>query len=309
MDRIELRDYGIVAPFIVLFVVLSLTASDFFTETNLVNVLDQASIVGIMACGETLCIISGAFDLSVAAVAALSAILAIKASNSIGVWPGMLVGLVAGTAMGLFNGAVVAYGRVNSFIATLATSIIFTGVATVVTNGQIADATNLSFGDLAQPTGLAQITVPTWLWLAVLIITSLLLVRTTYGRALFALGGNQEAARLSGLRVNAVRISVFAISGAGAALAGLALAARTTSAQATTATGLELTAIAAAVVGGTSILGGEGAVWRAGIGVLILTLIGNGFDLLGINSTYQQVVQGGLILFAVGLDQFLRRRR
>jgi ribose transport system permease protein len=305
----RLREYGIVAGFLALFIALSLSTSTFLTRTNLVNLLDQSSIVGIIACGEALCIIAGTFDLSVASTAALAGIFTVELSNHVGVYPAVMLGVLIGAGLGLVNGVVVSYGRVNSFIATLATSIVITGVATVVTNGQVISATHLSFSQLSEPTGLEKITVPVWIWLAVALITGLVLFRTTFGRGIYAVGGNADAARLSGLRTNGIRTVVFMISGACAALAGIALCSRTLSAQATTGSGLQLTAIAATVVGGTSILGGEGAVWRAGLGVLILGIIGNGFDLLGLNSTYQQVVQGGLILAAVMLDQFLRRRR
>jgi ribose transport system permease protein len=304
-----LREYGIVVCFGGLFVALSLTTSTFFTSANLVNVLDQSAIVGMIACGEALCIIAGSFDLSVASIAALSAIFTVQLSNHLGVPAAVVLGVLSGAAIGLVNGLIVSYGRVNSFIATLATSIMLTGVATVVTSGQVISATHLSFAKLAEPTGFKQITVPTWMWLAVAVVTGLVLFCTTFGRGIYAVGGNADAARLSGLRTNGIRTAVFTISGGCSALAGIALAARTLSAQATTGSGLQLTAIAATVVGGTSILGGEGAVWRAGLGVLILGIISNGFDLLGINSTYQQVVQGGLILIAVMFDQLLRRRR
>jgi len=152
------------------------------------------------------------------------------------------------------------------------------------------------------------VTVPTWLWLGVIILTWILLSGTTFGRSLFALGGNPQAARLSGLRISFIRISVYAISGGCAAIGGLIIASQTLNADPTMASGLDLTAIAAAVVGGTSISGGEGAIWRAAIGVLILTVISNGFDLLGLNSNYLLVVQGAIIIFAVGFDQLLRRR-
>jgi ribose transport system permease protein len=303
------REYGIIAGFIMLFVALSVSTSTFLTSANLVNVLDQSSIVGIIACGEALCIIAGTFDLSVASTAALAGIFTVQLSNHLGVASAVVIGVLVGAGIGFANGIFVCYGRVNSFIATLASSIVITGVATAVTDGEVVSATHLSFSDISEPTALAQITVPTWIWLGVSLITGLLLFRTTFGRGIYAVGGNADAARLSGLRTNGIRTTVFMISGACAALAGIALCSRTLSAQATTGSGLQLTAIAATVVGGTSILGGEGAVWRAVLGVLILGLIGNGFDLLGINSTYQQVVQGALILAAVMLDQFLRRRR
>jgi ribose transport system permease protein len=140
------------------------------------------------------------------------------------------------------------------------------------------------------------------------LITGFLLSRTIFGRYVYATGGNPEAARLSGIRVGMLRGSCFAISGLAAGLAGVLLASRTQSAAANLGTGMELTAISAAVVGGTSIMGGEGAIWRAVLGTLLLAIIGNGFNLLNIDTTYQQIVQGGLILLAVAADQLARRR-
>jgi ribose transport system permease protein len=145
-------------------------------------------------------------------------------------------------------------------------------------------------------------------FLAFFAFTAFLLARTTFGRYVYAVGGNPEAARLSGVRVGLVRGACFALSGLAAGIAGVLAASRTSSAQADLGMGLELSAIAAAVVGGTSILGGEGAVWRGVMGVLTLAIIGNGFDLLGIDTTYQQLVQGILILLAVAVDQLVRRR-
>jgi ribose transport system permease protein len=147
-----------------------------------------------------------------------------------------------------------------------------------------------------------------WVFAAFFCITAFLLARTTFGRAVYAVGGNPEAARLSGIRVGLVRGACFALSGLAAGIAGVLAASRTSSAQADLGSGLELAAIAAAVVGGTSIMGGEGAVWRGVLGVLTLALIGNGFDLLNIDTTYQMIVQGALILIAVAADQLLRRR-
>jgi ribose transport system permease protein len=152
------------------------------------------------------------------------------------------------------------------------------------------------------------LTSATIVFVVVVGIIGVLVAATTFGRRVYAVGGNAEAARLSGIRVGSVHVSAYMISGVCSALAGLILASRAGSAQSSMATGVELTAIAAAVIGGTSILGGEGAVWRGVVGALILTLIGNGFNLLGWNTTYQQVVQGVLILLAVGIDRWLRRR-
>jgi ribose transport system permease protein len=197
--------------------------------------------------------------------------------------------------------------RINSFIGTLATSVVYSGLAVLITGGNTVTVTNPSFGTIGQGSALG-ITYVGWFFLAFTAVAIVFIGRTTFGRYVYAVGGNQEAARLSGIRVDVIRGSCFAISGLAAGLAGMLLASRTQSAAADVGTGFELTAISAAVVGGTSIFGGDGAVWRGFLGIMLLALIGNGFDLLNINTTYQQIVQGGLILLAVAADQLLRRR-
>jgi ribose transport system permease protein len=199
------------------------------------------------------------------------------------------------------------FTRINSFIGTLATSIMYGGIAIIVTGGLIQTVTDERFGILGQQTGLS-LKYASWVFIGFAVLASLLLARTTFGRYVYAVGGNPEAARLSGIRVGLVRGACFALSGLAAGCAGVLLASRTQSAQANLGAGMELTAIAAAVVGGTSIMGGEGAVWRGVLGVLLLAIIGNGFNLLDISTTYQQIVQGGLIFIAVAADQLLRRR-
>ncbi|MFI6299138.1 ABC transporter permease [Nonomuraea sp. NPDC050790] len=308
----RVRDSGIVLALLALVVVLSLATRTFLTQGNLVNLLDQAVIVGLLTCGITLCMICGVFDLSAGAVLAVSAVVGVLATRGGGVALGFCAALLAGALLGAVNGAAVVLLRVHSFIVTLALSIVYRGLALVVTAGAIVypDAARLTeFQSLSWPTALGGVTVPSLLLLGVATLTSLLLWRTTLGRRVYAVGGNPEAARLSGIRVGPVRIVVFTISGVCAALAGLVLAARGGSAQASMGTLLELSAIAAAVIGGTSILGGEGAIWRGMVGVLILTLIGNGFNLLGWDTTYRPIVEGLLILAAVGADHALRRRQ
>lgn len=303
------REYSILAIFLVLFITLSLATSTFLTQQNLVNLLDQAAIVGILTCGATLCIIAGIFDLSLSAVLAVSAIFAVSVTNQVGTGAGFFVGILVGAGLGLVNGLVVNYVKVNSFIATLATSIVYRGFAVVITGGQIVYTESEPFRVFNEPSAVFGITIGSWLFIAMGIVSALLLTRTTFGRSLYAIGGNAEAARLSGIRTKLVGTLVMTISGGLAGMAGLIAASRASSAQASMYTGLELTAIAATVIGGTSIMGGEGTIWKAVMGVFILLLIGNGFNLLGIDATYQQVVQGILILLAVGVDQILRRRR
>ncbi|MEU8797502.1 ABC transporter permease [Spirillospora sp. NPDC048819] len=305
------RDHGIVVALAGIVVALSLSTGTFLTTGNLVNVLDQAVVVGLLACGMTLCIICGVFDLSVSAVLAVSAVVAVLVTRSAGAPAGYAAGIATGTLMGTVTGLVVALSRVHSFIATLALSIVYRGLAVVITGGAIVypHARQLdAFQTLSLPTVLGGVTAPTLILAGVAAACWLLLARTTFGRAVHAVGGNPEAARLSGIRIAPVRVAVFAISGACAGTAGLVLTTRAGSAQAGLGTLLELTAIAAVVIGGTSILGGEGAVWRCLVGVAILTLISNGFNLLGWDPTYKQVIEGLLILAAVTLDRLPRRR-
>jgi ribose transport system permease protein len=306
------RDYGILIMIAILFVLLSISTDTFLTASNLRNLVDQMAVVGIVACGATLCIISGVFDLSSGAMLAVSAITGVFVTQSFGVGVGFLAAIIVGGILGLVNGLVVTGIGVHSFIATLASSIVFRGIAVLLTGGSIiyplANQID-AFRVLNYQVNPGGLTLASWTYVGVLAVTWFLLARTTYGRELYAVGGNAEAARLSGISVARVRILTLVISGVTAALAGLILASRGGSAQAGLAIGIELTAIAATVVGGTSIMGGEGAIWRAAAGVLILQLFSNGFNLLGWDTTYQQVLTGALILIAVSVDQMLRRRR
>ena len=305
--RFEVRDLGILLAFLGLFVALSVATDRFLTQRNLLNILDQSAPLGIIACAVTICIIAGIFDLSTGAIFAVSAVVATKVANSADPYLGLVAGVLAGLGLGILNGILVHHTRINSFIGTLATSIVYRGIAILVTGGMIVTVTDEAFSGPGT-SELLDAKYSVWIFAAFFALTAFLLARTTFGRYVYAVGGNPEAARLSGIRVGLVRGACFALSGFAAGLAGVLAASRTSSAQADLGMGLELSAIAAAVVGGTSILGGEGAVWRGVLGVLTLALIGNGFDLLSINTTYQQLVQGVLILLAVAVDQLVRRR-
>ncbi|MFD9123218.1 ABC transporter permease [Kitasatospora sp. NPDC059571] len=305
-----LRDHGIVLVALALATVLALSTDTFLTTANLANLLDQAAIPGLLTCGATLCLVTGVFDLSMSAVLALSAVVAVAATRTLGIPAGALAGLTTGVLVGALNGLIVTRLRVHSFIGTLALSIVHRGLALIATGGAIiypGTGQAAALQTLAGPLLPGGVTASAMLFPLVALLCSLLLAGTVLGRRLYAVGGNAEAARLSGIRINLVRTVALALSGGCAALAGLVLAARGGSAQAGMAPLMELTAIAAAVIGGTSVLGGEGTIWRALAGVAVLTLIGNGFNLLGWNTTYEQVVQGLLVLAAVGADQALRR--
>jgi ribose transport system permease protein len=307
MRRIGVHDFGILGVVIALFLVLSVSSDAFLTKTNLLNIADQYAPLGIIACGATLVIIAGGFDLSAGAVFALSGVVATKLAQTIDPYLAILAGIAAGLLLGVFNSLLITFGRVNTFIATLASSLVFRGIALLLTGGVLVTVRDPGFAELGRNQVLG-IKFTIWLLLIVIVATGVLLWRTRLGRYIYAAGGNAEAARLSGVNVDLVRSITFAISGLCAGLAGVMSASRVSTGQADAGVGLELTAIAATVIGGTSILGGEGAVWRTVLGIMLLAMIGNGFNLLDINPTYQQIVQGALIVGAVSLDAWARGR-
>lgn len=301
-----LRDYGIVVSFIALFVTLSIASPVFFTRVNLLNVVDQSAAVGLIACGGTLVIIAGGFDLSVGGIYAISGVVAAELVPHVGAWPAIALGALAGAGFGLVNGLLTTVGRINPIITTLATALMIRGLAVAITGGFLVRVDDPAYAILGT-NQLGGVRYTTYLFVGFAIAAAVLLSRTTLGRAIYASGGNAEAARLSGIRVGVVRASTFVVSGLSAGLAGVMISSRVSTGQADTGVGIELTAIAAVVIGGTSILGGEGAIWRSVLGVLLLTLIGNGFNLLNVNPTYQQIFQGAIILSAVAIDAWSRR--
>jgi len=303
-----IRDFGIVFGFVALFLVLSLSSDAFLTQRNLLNVLDQSAAVGIIACGATLVIIAGGFDLASGAIFAVSGVVAAMVAKSTGSpAAGIAAGIAAGGLCGLFNAVLVTVGGINAFVATLASSIMLRGLGLLLTSGMIVTVPMLGFQSLAQ-SKLLGAKYSVWLLAAFIVLTWFLLSRTAFGRYVYAVGGNAEAARLSGLRVEVIRGATFVISGFAAGLAGVIVASRTGSAQADAGVGLELSAIAAAVIGGTSIMGGEGAIWRTVLGVLLLAMITNGSNLLDVDPTYQQILTGAIIVAAVSVDAWSRRR-
>jgi ribose transport system permease protein len=300
------RRYGIVWVTLALFVVLSLWSSVFLSPRNLLNVLDQQSTVLIVAAAITLTMIAGGFDVSLAAIYVLSGVTALRVENASGsIVLGVVAALGVGLAAGMFNGVVVTVGRINSFIGTLATSFGYFGLAYVVSQSSILQAREAAFSDLArsQVFGVAMSS-----WVAILVVALLwfLLERTRFGRHVFAVGANPEAARLAGIRVSGVQFATFALGGFAAALAGLLAASRTSSAQASDDFSFIFVVITAVVVGGTSIWGGEGAIWRSVFGVFFIAFMINGFNLLGTDPIYQRMIRGAIILGAVWIDAHSR---
>ena len=306
----RLRRGGILLPFVILFVLLSLKSDAFATKVNLLNILDQQSAILIIAAAGTLVLVTGGIDLSVGATYSLAGVVAAHYALETHAVVAMLLGVGAGVLVGVVNGFIATVLRINALIATLAMAFIAGGCASLITKGTlIVLFEKPDFGKLAQ-TEYLTVRTSTWIMVVAVVLIGLLLARTTAGRYMYAAGGNAEAARLAGVRVDAVRIFAFVLSGTAAGLAGVIDTSRVMSAQAGTAdTTLAFTVLAGIVVGGTSILGGDGAVWRTVVGVLFIALIGNGYVLLGLDPLYEQITMGAILLAAVGLDVWTRQRR
>ncbi|MEU0159767.1 substrate-binding domain-containing protein [Streptomyces sp. NPDC006261] len=305
--RRVLLDNGALSALVVLVVAMSLLSGDFLTAQNLLNVGVQAAVTAILAFGVTFVIVSAGIDLSVGSVAALSATVLAWSATSAGV-PVVLavvLAIVTGIACGFVNGALISYGKLPPFIATLAMLSIARGLSLVISQGSpIAFPDSVSrLGDTLG----GWLPVPVLVMIAMGLITALILGRTFIGRSMYAIGGNEEAARLSGLRVKRQKIVIYALSGLFAAVAGIVLASRLVSAQPQAAQGYELDAIAAVVIGGASLAGGVGKASGTLIGALILAVLRNGLNLLSVSAFWQQVVIGVVIALAVLLDTLRRK--
>jgi ribose transport system permease protein len=304
-----LSRYGIVLAFLALAGALAVLSPSFLTPSNLLNVLRQISVNALLAFGMTVVILGAGIDLSVGSVLAFSGALA--AGLSVAGWPpplAMVAALVLGALMGLFNGVFVAYARIAPFIVTLGGLTIFRGATLVYTDGRPITGLPEAFDVLGNGVW-AGVPVPVWVMLAFLALTHFLLAYTALGRSIYAVGGNEEAARLSGIPIVKVKLFAYAYSGLAAALGALVLAGRLNSAQPTAGSGFELDAIAAVVVGGTSLFGGRGGVPGTFLGALIIGVLNNGMNLLDVSAFYQQIVKGGVILGALLIDRLVAARK
>ncbi len=296
---------GPLAGLFAIVLVVSIMEPDFLTLNNLFNILRQVSINALIAFGMTFVILTGGIDLSVGSILALSsAFVAGLMTDGTSALIAVLAGLIVGAVMGALNGMVISLGKVAPFIATLATMTIFRGLTLVYTDGK--PITGLSQGGWFELFGRGYFwifPVPVLTMLIAFAVLYFILKKTTFGRYTYAIGGNEEAAKLMGIQVNKVKIMIYSLSGLMAALAGIILTSRLNSAQPTAGTSYELDAIAAVVLGGTSLSGGRG--WIAGtlIGALIIGTLNNGLNLLGVSSFFQLVVKGLVILFAVLADR------
>ena len=319
LQRIPWRSVAIVVPFLAVFIALSIGSPAFLTFLNVGNVLDRQAGILIVAAASTLVIIAGGIDLSVGATYMFTAVVAgtiiVRVGGEQGAALGILIGVLAGLVVGITNGVIITYLKINPLIATLAMSFIILGATKLVSQfgkegvGQIrVDFPEFRWLATTKPLG---ISLPTWIAFVVLVILGVVLWRTTFGRYVYAAGGNAEAARLAGIRVNLVRIATFSLAGLAAGMAGVIDLARTPSVPENDAiaTTLTFTVLAGIVVGGTSILGGEGAIWRTVLGILFIAMLYNGFTLLRIDPLFQGIALGVIILLAVGFDAWSKFRR
>jgi ribose transport system permease protein len=294
---------------VILCVVTALLTSRFLSPLNLTNILVQSSIMAVIAMGMTFVIVGGGFDLSVGSTVALSGCIAAMVMIKYGIVLGVIAGVIAGAGVGLANGLVIAALRVNPFIATLGSMVLVRGVVYIITGGAPVSGEDglpgafVAFGS-ARLLGIHYLV---WVPAILLVALSLLLSSTPYGRRIYATGGNKEAAYLSGVAVDRIVASTYIWCGALAGVAGVMLAARLQSGQPTAGEFYELTAIAAVVLGGASLHGGEGALYKSVIGVFIMIVLGNGLNLLNVDSYWQRVAVGAVIIAAAAADRLRSR--
>ncbi|MFQ3853874.1 ribose ABC transporter permease [Staphylococcus sp. 2S1] len=297
-----------IIPFIgliLLVIIISALNSAFLEPSNLFNLLRQVSINGLIAFGMTFVILTGGIDLSVGSTLALSsAMVAILMVSGVDSMIALLLGCIFGAVLGAINGLLITLGKMAPFIATLATMTVFRGLTLVITDGN--PITNLNGSYAFQLFGRGYflgIPVPAVTMFVTFIILYILLHKTVFGRQTYAMGGNEKATFISGIKVNKLKIMIYSLAGLMSAMAGAILTSRLNSAQPTAGMSYELDAIAAVVLGGTSLTGGKGRILGTLIGVLIIGVLNNGLNLLGVSSFYQQVVKGVVIIIAVLIDR------
>jgi ribose/xylose/arabinose/galactoside ABC-type transport system permease subunit len=301
-----LRRYGMAAVFVALILVLMATSPQFRTTANISNVLQQNAVIGIIACAMTFAIISGGFDLSVGAGAALASVVGAKLMIEAGIPFGIVGAMLAGLLLGLVNGFLIAYAGVNPFVATLGTATIVRGLIYVSTNATPFFGVPMGFTVV----GLGR-TGPlpnaTWIFLVVAIVLAFALHQTRFGHYVYAIGGNIVAAAEMGINVRHVKLAVYALVGFCAAIGGIILTGQTASGQPQAALNYELVAITAVIVGGASLGGGRGGMAGTILGVFLLGLVSNALNLYGVSAFWQPVATGIILIVAVGIDSYSRR--
>jgi ribose/xylose/arabinose/galactoside ABC-type transport system permease subunit len=304
-----LTKYGIGIFLLVMMIVITIIEPAFFSKRNLINVATQISINGLLTYGLCIAITTGGIDLSVGSQLALTSCVAAICMKSFGmnVWISCLAGLIVAVVFGLINGYIIAKFRMFPFVVTIATQLIIRGLAQVITNGKAISITDTAYKNIYSGKFLG-IPLPIIIFIIITIIMYLLLHWTKFGRYIFAVGGNENAAIASGVNRFWVLIGVYSLIGVLAGLSSIIYTAKTGSAQANIGIGYETDAIAAAVLGGTSFAGGVASIPGCVLGIFIVGFIYNGMNMIGVSSYYQSIVKGVIIIGAVMLDLVLSKK-
>ncbi|HEY0188149.1 MAG TPA: ABC transporter permease [Cellulomonas sp.] len=303
----RLQQSGLLIFFSLLVIVFAIIRPEFVSEANVKNILQSAAIVGILACGQTIVMLTGGFDLSIARNAVVAGLVAALLTAHIGPLAG-LAALAVSAGVGLVNGTLIARGRVNPFIVTLGTYTILGSVALLVNNGESVSGLDGWVTSLTGWRALGFSSLVFWFF-GVAVLTHVLLAYTKFGRHVYAVGGNLEASRLSGVRSNRVLTIAYGLAGLLAGVAGILLTSRLSTASPAALPGVELDAIAAVIIGGTRMSGGFGSIPRTIVGVLILTSLTSALVILQVATYWQGVLKGAIIIVAVAVDVAFSRRR
>jgi ribose transport system permease protein len=301
-----LRTYGIVLAFAVLVAVVAALSPGFATQTNIFNLFSQWAPAGILAVAMTFVILAGGFDLSIANGFSLCAVTAAGVGRTEDPAIAFLAALAVGLAIGLVNGVLVAGAKINPFITTVGTGFILGGIALVVTGNVAYIVDNPGFGTIGAGRW-HSFPYSGMILIFCLMVGGLVLAKTVYGQSIYAVGGNAEASRLSGIRVSTMVGSTYVLSGLSMGLAGIITASQLNSAQANINPNIVFDVITIVVVGGTSLAGGAGSMWRTAVGLGIVATISNAFTLADVNPNYQDIVKGSIIVGALALDVYARR--
>lgn len=301
-----IRVYGIIATLVLLLAVVTIGNPAFLSVHNIFNMLSQWAPAGIMAVGMTYVILTGGFDLSIASGYSLCAVIAAYVGQTQNPWLAFLAALCSGLLFGLINGVLVAVVRINPFITTVGTGFMLNGVALVLTQNAAFNVANPDFAILGAGR-LYGVPYSGMLLVGFLLVFGFILARTIYGEAIYSVGGNYEASWLSGMRVRSVVSSAYVLLGGCVGIAGAVTASQLNSAQSNLDPTIIFDVLTIVVVGGTSLAGGSGAMWRTAVGLGIIATISNGFVLLDISPYYQDIIKGGIIVGALALDMGLMR--
>ena len=307
MKSIKFDKFRSLILLIIFAAIISVLSPDFLTKGNLLNVLRQTSVNAIIAAGMTFVILTGGIDLSVGSILGFSgAIAASLISGGTNIWLALLAALVIGAIGGIINGLIITKGKVQPFIATLAMMILLRGMTMVFTSGKAIPVSGAHVSAIFRKLGagtVLSIPVPIIIMAIIFVVCYFILTQTQFGRHIYAVGGNEEASLLSGVNITKIKITAYAISGVLAAIAGIIVTSRLSSAQPRAGDGYELDAIAAVVLGGTSLVGGKGTIVGTIIGALIIGILDNALNLMDVQSYYQSIAKAIVILIAVLLDK------